>query len=135
MLPKSSVDLNQTTGPAVGPTIDFTIIYYPDSGRPEERQTLVDYSHIQRSSNLPPVNDEPWRPFFNTREDFKFAEILMEAGVSKGHSDRLLKLFKKCLSGNGTLTYSNYLDIKSSWDRTAEKLTPVSCVTILQERR
>ena len=134
MLPESSVNLNQTTSPAVSSAINFTIIYHPDSGRPEERQTLADYSHTQQSSNLPPVNDEPWRPFFNTREDFEFAKILMEAGVSKGHSDRLLKLFKKCLSGNGTLTYSNYSDIKSSWDRAAEKLTPVSCVTILQER-
>ncbi|KAN0127630.1 hypothetical protein V8E53_014549 [Lactarius tabidus] len=107
------------------PTIDeFTTQYHPHSGRPPETQTSMDYIHKHPSSRLPPVNAEPWRPFFNTREDFEFAEILMEAGVSKGHSDRLLKLFKKCLGGNGTLTFSNHSDIKNSWDRAAAQLTP-----------
>jgi hypothetical protein len=95
----------------------------------------MDYSHKHRSSRLPPVNAEPWRPFFNTREDFEFAEILMEAGVNKGHSDRLLKLFKKCLSGDGTLSYNNYSDVKTSWDRAAVQLTPVSLITTPSERR
>ena len=54
----------------------------------------------------------------------------MEAGVSKNHCDRLLKLFKKCLSGNGTLSYNNYSDIKTSWDRAAVQLTPVNLITI-----
>jgi hypothetical protein len=118
-------------GPSVSPTIDeFTTQFHPHSGRPLETQTFMDYSYKHGSSRLPPVNAEPWRPFFNTREDFELAEILMEAGVSKGHSDRLLKLFKKCLSGNGALTYSNYSDIKNSWDRAAAQLTPVSLITI-----
>lgn len=129
-LAPSSVD--QTIGPSVSPTIDkFTTQYHPHSGRPPETQTFMDYSHKNQSSNLPPVNAEPWHPFFNTCEDFEFAEILMEAGVSKGHSERLLKPFKKCLSGNGTLSYSNYSDIKTSWDHAAVQLTPVSLITIL----
>jgi hypothetical protein len=123
--------VDQAIGPSVGSTIgEFTTQYHPHSGRSPETQTFMDFSHKQQSSRLPPVNAEPWRPFFNTREDFEFAEILMEAGVSKRHSDRLLKLFKKCLSGNGTLSYDNYSDIKTSWDRAAVQLTPVSLITI-----
>ncbi|KAF8269184.1 hypothetical protein EI94DRAFT_1574901, partial [Lactarius quietus] len=54
------------------------------------------------------------------------AEILMEAGVSRAHSEHLLKLFKKCLSGNSTLTHANYLHIQNSWDRVVAQLTPIS---------
>jgi hypothetical protein len=119
-------------GPSVSPTIDeFTTQFHPHSGQPLETQMFMDCSYKHGSSRLLPVNAEPWRPFFNTCEDFELAEILMEAGVSKDHSDCLLKLFKKCLSGNSTLTYSNYSDIKNSWDRTAAQLTPVSLITIL----
>lgn len=133
--PGPSADFDQTTGPSVDSTTDiFTIRYHPHSGRPSERRTFTDYIHKQQSSRVPLVNDEPWRPFFNTREDFEFAQILMEAGVTKDHSDRLLKLFKKCLSGNGVLTYSNHSEIKASWDRAETKLTAVSLIAIPQER-
>ena len=126
-------ELDQIIAPSVGLTDDiYTTEYHPHSTRDPERQNFTEYSK-QRSSHPPISNAELWRPFFNTCEDFEFAEILMEAGVNKGQSDRLLKLFRKCLSGDGTLTYSNYSEIQSSWEHAAPQLTPVSFITIPQE--
>lgn len=131
-LPGLSAELDPTIGTSGGLHADiYTTTYHPHSGRQPETQNFTDYSRKCESLN-PPPNDEPWRPFFNTREDFEFAETLMEAGLSKGHTDRLLKLFKKCLRGDGTLTYSNYSDVLASWDLAANRLTPVSLITILE---
>ncbi|KAF8258702.1 hypothetical protein EI94DRAFT_1910877 [Lactarius quietus] len=112
-----SPSATETIGPSVGPTTDeYTTEYHPHSMRAPEMQTLKEYiSHKDHFSRDPPTA-EPWRPFFNTCKDFEFAKILLEARVNRAHSEHLLKLFKKCLSSNSTLTHTSYSDIQTSWD-------------------
>ncbi|KAH9001798.1 hypothetical protein EDB86DRAFT_2801335, partial [Lactarius hatsudake] len=73
----------------------------------------------------------PWLPFFNTRQDFEFAKILMKSNMSKVWSECLIKLVKLCLDRKGTLTFSNYSDIQTTWDCAASQLTPFSVDNIL----
>lgn len=107
----------QTTGPLDGPTTDeVTTEYHPNSRRLPETQSFEEYGRKHRFFS-PPPNAEPWRPFFNSREDFVFAEILLEAGMNKDQSERLVKLFNLCLDGKGAFTFSNYSDIQAAWGR------------------
>lgn len=118
----------QTTGPPDGPMTDkITTEYHPNSGRPPRPQSFEEYNdERQFFSSRPTGSAEPWLPFFNTREDFEFAEILMESNMSKVQSERLIKLVKLCLDRKGTLTFSNYSDLQTTWDRAASQLTPFS---------
>ncbi|KAH9961701.1 hypothetical protein BGW80DRAFT_1181151, partial [Lactifluus volemus] len=73
---------------------------------------------------------EPWAPFFNTHEDFLLSEILLEGGISKDLSDKLIKLVNRCVSGKGTLTLTSYSEVLAAWERASLKLTPFEVVTI-----
>ncbi|KAH9005756.1 hypothetical protein EDB86DRAFT_2875744 [Lactarius hatsudake] len=53
---------------------------------------------------------EPWRPFFKMREDFLFLEVLMEVGMNKDRTERLIEVVRLCIEGKGSLTLSNYSD-------------------------
>ncbi|KAH9021110.1 hypothetical protein EDB83DRAFT_2508328 [Lactarius deliciosus] len=113
-------------------TDKITTEYHPNSGRPPRTQSFDEYNdEHQFFSSRPTGSAEPWLPFFNTREDFEFAEILMESNMSKVQSERLIKLVKLCLNRKGTLTFSNYSDLQTTWDRAASQLTPFSVDNIL----
>ncbi|KAI9445865.1 hypothetical protein H4582DRAFT_2052018 [Lactarius indigo] len=72
-------------------------------------------SNTRRRTNPPPHKTEPWRPFFRTREDFVFSEVLMEIGVTKDQYDRLSKIVGTCIDGKGTLTLLAYPDMMGAW--------------------
>ncbi|KAH9007701.1 hypothetical protein EDB83DRAFT_2236259, partial [Lactarius deliciosus] len=116
-----------------GPMTDkITTEYHPNSGRPPRTQSFDEYNdEHQFFSSRPTGSAEPWLPFFNTHEDFEFAEILMESNMSKVQSERLIKLVKLCLNRKGTLTFLNYSDLQTTWDRAASQLTPFSVDNIL----
>ncbi|KAH9168438.1 hypothetical protein EDB89DRAFT_1855509 [Lactarius sanguifluus] len=113
-------------------TDKITTEYHPNSGRPPRTQSFDEYNGEHQFFSSPPAGSaEPWLPFFNTREDFEFAEILMESHMNKVQSERLIKLVKLCLNRKGTLTFSNYSDLQTAWDRAASQLTPFSVDNIL----
>ncbi|KAI9431873.1 hypothetical protein H4582DRAFT_2113324 [Lactarius indigo] len=80
-----------------------------------------DHSCKRKRPSLPKA--EPWRPFFKTREDFLFSEVLMEAGMNKDRTDRLIEVVRLCIEGKGTLTFSNYSDIRGAWERASLQVT------------
>ncbi|KAI9430290.1 hypothetical protein H4582DRAFT_1824479 [Lactarius indigo] len=107
-----------TTGPPARPPA-FTIEYHPNSGRAP--QGPGDNS-CKRKRPSPP-KAEPWRPFFQMREDFLFSEVLMEAGMNKDRTERLIEVVRLCIEGKGKLTFSNYSDIWGAWERASLQLT------------
>lgn len=113
--------LAQTARFLDGPRTKFTVEYHPNSGRASE--TLEDRSSKHRSFTRPP--DEPWHPYFRTREDFTFSQVLMEIGASKDQYDRLLKVVRTCIDGQGSLSLSNYSDMRGAWERASAHLTSV----------
>jgi len=98
--------------------------YHPRSRRPAKVCLLDDYDASSRQGRLDPVA-EPWSPFFNTREDFLFSEILHDGHVNKDLSERLIKLVNLCLTGKGVFTVKRYADIEGAWERASSRLTSV----------
>ncbi|KAI9442404.1 hypothetical protein H4582DRAFT_2202107, partial [Lactarius indigo] len=70
-----------------------------------------------------PPKAEPWHPFFQTHEDFLFSEVLMEAGMNKDRTERLIEVVRLCIEGKGKLTFSNYSDIRGAWECASLQLT------------
>ncbi|KAH9041102.1 hypothetical protein EDB84DRAFT_1474932 [Lactarius hengduanensis] len=112
--------VTETTGPSDDPkTLDFAIEYHPNSGR-APKPPGEDSCKRKRPS---PPKAEPWCLFFKTREDFLFSEVLMEVGMNKDLTERLIKVVRLCIEGKGSLTFSNYSDIQAAWERASCQLT------------
>lgn len=69
--------------------------------------------------------DEPWHPF-ETRGDFEFAEIVHESRMSRGTTQRLLKLIQEIRRGEAELTFSTESDLRTAWDN-ASLAYPTVC--------
>ncbi|KAI0284933.1 hypothetical protein BC826DRAFT_1189767 [Russula brevipes] len=106
---------------------EFRVEYHPRSQKhvkPEVYRSEEYHSAYQPSPQPPRGDSNPWGPFFNTREDFLVAELLLEAGMNKEQSERLIKIIGRCVSGKGTFTLARYADIESAWERASINLTP-----------
>ena len=127
-----SEPLAQIAGLSEAPrTHEFTIEYHPNSRRAPEMQQLPN-EHCSKRERFSPPNMELWRPFFKTRDDFMFVELLLEVGMTNDQSDRLIKLIKRCLDGEGSLTLTNHSDIRGAWECASAQLTAVSPDIILK---
>jgi hypothetical protein len=67
---------------------------------------------------------EPQFPF-HTREDLKFAEITLEAGMTRKQSNVLIQFFHRCIRGEGKFTISNHGDTTNKFKAAANWLTKV----------
>ncbi|KAF9648124.1 hypothetical protein BDM02DRAFT_3096981 [Thelephora ganbajun] len=69
---------------------------------------------------------EPWAPF-QTREDFEFAEIVLEAGMTGEQIDAFIKLIHRCAEkgSEGSFTISNYKDMEDMLDVASNRLAKV----------
>lgn len=72
------------------------IEYRPSSGKQSEVVTLEDFVRATPLDSTHPIDPEPWAPF-RTRQDFEFAELALETGMSKAKVNALIKLFHKCI--------------------------------------
>ena len=71
------------------------------------------------------TESEPWVPF-RTREDFEFAEIVLEAGMTRAQIGALIKLFRRCIKkGDNGFTISNHKDLADTFDIAANQLAKV----------
>ena len=80
----------------------------------------------QQQETQPPHNPELWSPFFISHKDFEVAEVLMKLGACKADCNHLLKVFRWCLDGKGSLNLNKYSDINDAWKCTLSQLTSVS---------
>jgi hypothetical protein len=58
--------------------INFQAEYHPNSGLTPQAMTFDDYMEID-ASLLPPPQEKPWWPHFNSGEDFELAELMLES--------------------------------------------------------
>ncbi|KAI0257967.1 hypothetical protein BC834DRAFT_837424, partial [Gloeopeniophorella convolvens] len=118
---------------------DIRVEYHPNSNRLPLVQPFEEYirDKHERSSRPPPKpeSSEPWRPFFNSREDFLFAEVLLDANLTRQQSEHLIKIVNTCLHGGGKFTLSGYGDLETAWKRAAHKLTPFEAENISAKHR
>src|ERR1700722_3856232 len=62
---------------------DIRTEYHPKSGRRNKTERFHKYKRSVAPENVsPPQNKEPWRPFIS-REDFEFAEVVLDAALNK----------------------------------------------------
>lgn len=103
---------------------DIFIEYHPSSGRSSKVLKLDEY-HQPATETSATVEPEPWAPF-QTRQDFEFAEIALESGMTKKQTNAMIKLFHKCIEmGNGSFTILDQEDLASTFDIAANRLTKV----------
>jgi len=84
---------------------DIITEYHPSSKRPATVERFHEYGMEASSAPQPlcpqPLDSEPWRPYFETRQDFELAEIILEGGLDSKRSDALIKLINLCIEGKG----------------------------------
>jgi hypothetical protein len=103
---------------------DIRVEYHPSSGRDTEILKLDEYQQ-SASGTSAPVDPEPWLPF-QTREDFEFAEIALETGMTRKQVDALIKLFHRCIKkGEGSFTISSHKNMADTFKIAANRLTKV----------
>jgi len=102
--------------------------YHPNSGRGIKVETFEDYrEHSLKDTSIPEITD-PWRPF-QSRTDFEFAQLALEAALTKKHVDKLIQLVERCIKGQDSFNLTNHQDVYKTWDSAATMLTPVPTIT------
>jgi hypothetical protein len=105
---------------------DIMTEYHPCSGKPTKVEHFGDYGRTDKTTKSSPYDKEPWKPFFHSRQDFMFAEVVLQAGLTKNQCETLMDTFHCCLRGEGTFSLQKYDDIESAWERASRALTTVS---------
>lgn len=105
---------------------DFKLEHHPGA----QKQTVIypfeEYRQTRPETDFEATMDEPWHPF-ETRGDFELAEIVHESRMSRGATQRLLKLIQDIRRGEAELTFSNESDLRTAWDN-ASIAYPTVCV-------
>ena len=107
-------------------TVNFKVEYHSNSGLSSQTANFDDYLEKRSTASLPLTQEKPWWPYFNSREDFKLAELMLEASLSHKQCNRLLDIIQKCSKALGSVTLSSYGDMESRWETASSLLTSVS---------
>ncbi|KAG9125056.1 hypothetical protein FRC07_009146 [Ceratobasidium sp. 392] len=92
------------------------IVHTPRPNRLYEPETFL--APQPAKSPPPPVfEDDPWLPF-RTRQDFEFAKVALDAGLSKNNTNKLLRLFHE--SQDCKITMKKYEDLQEYQKRAAK---------------
>ena len=105
---------------------DIHTQYHPSSKRPAETCHFDEYCDTVPSPPTP--TPEPWKPYFNTHEDFTMAKIFHEASLTQDQCNQLLSVVQSCIKGDGKCTLESYTDVKNAWEQASHKVTAVSYV-------
>ena len=102
---------------------DIRVEYHPNNGRCTDTFKPDEYRQSVPDCNAT-SEPEPWAPF-RTREDFEFAEMVLEAGMTRGQVKALIKLFHKCLKKEGSFTISKYKEMEETFKVASNRLAKV----------
>jgi len=102
---------------------DIQVEYHPNSGCSTNIFGVNEYRQLIPDGNST-LEPEPWAPF-RTREDFEFSEIALETGMTKGQVNAIIKLFHKCIKGEGTFTISSHKDMADTFKLASNRLAKV----------
>jgi len=106
-------------------TDEIRIEYHPKSRKPARVCSIEEYNSESTQPQCATVA-EPWWPDFKSREDFSFAEIILQGHLSNELSDKLIKLFNRCMEGKGEFMLKGHVDVESAWKRASSRVTAVS---------
>ncbi|KAG1841947.1 hypothetical protein F4604DRAFT_1828380 [Suillus subluteus] len=103
---------------------EFKTEFHPCSGRETLYQRFEEFSVTPETQTLP-AEEEPWCPF-QSRGDFEFSEIALDAALNKNQVDRLLSLMARISQGQAQITLKNEADLRKALDNAVAELTPFS---------
>lgn len=104
---------------------NFQVEYHPNSGLPSQTMNYYDYIEATNASSPSSTQKKPWWPYFNSRDDFELAELMLEASLTQRQCNKLLDIIQRCSKGLGSVSLSNYSDVQSRWQNAASLLTSV----------
>ena len=87
--------------------------YHPKEGRLTTTRCFDNPSSAPSLSTYH-MESEPWLPFFEMREDFLLAEVILEGCLGSELSDRLLKIFDICNTSRGRVTLRNFQQLQTA---------------------
>ncbi|KIM65038.1 hypothetical protein SCLCIDRAFT_23133 [Scleroderma citrinum Foug A] len=128
------MSINNDAGPhdhaSPRPTTDnidnIQVEYHPNSGKPTEKYSFAEFTRVHAPKPYKPdASTDPWYPF-RTRLDFEFADLALEAALSKEQTNRLLKLVQRIHSNKERFTLRDYRDVESSWKAASHCMPAVS---------
>lgn len=106
---------------------DIKVEYHPQSQRDPKLFRFEEFtrSHDRAGINPAAFDSDPWKPF-KSRDDFEFAEICLEAGLTKDQITALLCTFEKVKAGTSQLSFKTYRDVEAAWELASHMHTQVS---------
>ncbi|EKM55198.1 uncharacterized protein PHACADRAFT_195226 [Phanerochaete carnosa HHB-10118-sp] len=112
---------------------DFKVEYHPSSGIPARTYQFDKYQQ-ERPTAPPPAKlleflAVPWHPF-RCRDNFEFAEVVLEAGMSQPQISHLLAVVKRIQSGSSEFSFTSHKDITTAWQRASQHHARFSKYTV-----
>lgn len=102
---------------------DILVEYHSSTARSSEKIPFVESAQGHRPrTHKPDVSADPRYPS-PSRLDFEFAELALEAALSKEQVNRFLKLMKSVRCGDDLFTLNDYADLHSTWRAASHHMT------------
>ena len=100
--------------------------YHPNAGKPTITHPFSEFTQENATQAYEPDSStDPWYPF-RSRLDFEFAELALEAALSKEQTTRLLTLAQRIHARTEKFTLQSYHDLQNMWKAAEHRMTPVS---------
>lgn len=104
---------------------DIRTEYHPKSGHISETVRFENYHQSAANAPQPAPSTIPVQPF-ESRADFEFTKLVLDASLNKQHVETLINLFHRCLDGSDHFNFKSHQNVHDAWDRASRLLTPVS---------
>jgi hypothetical protein len=104
--------------------------YHPHSGRPPCLENFENYRERIVLTDTTHFSADPWRPF-QSKLDFEFAELALEASLSKRQVEKMISIILRTQSGEDRFNIHSHRQLSEAWDQASALLTPVSQVAIV----
>lgn len=121
---RASFSSSEAHGNEIPQLDDFKVEYHPSSEIPARTYRFDEYETQRPAAPSPgrilQLLGDPWHPF-HSRDDFEFAEVVLEAGMSHKQISRLLEVVKRVQSGKSQLSFKSHNDITTAWQRASHQ--------------
>ncbi|KAG1905444.1 uncharacterized protein F5891DRAFT_943802, partial [Suillus fuscotomentosus] len=98
---------------------DIKIKYHPHSRIPSTFHPLSNFSHHCPTEDTMPRHASLWEPF-RTQLDFKVAEIVLAAAMTKDQTNRLFELMRHAASTKEDFTLQSHDEVCTLWKMASE---------------
>ena len=100
--------------------------YHPNAGKPTITHPFSEFTQGNVTQAYEPDSStDPWYPF-RSRLDFKFAELTLEAALSKEQTTQLLTLAQRIHTHTEKFTLQSYHDLQIHGKQLSTAQHPVS---------